>query len=497
MSALGAARAVVVDAAAALRDAPEAAAALRECRDRVDGPLRVALAGTVKAGKSTLLNALVGEEVAATDATECTRVVTWYRHDHAPTVHLTHRGPAGEQRDELPVRRRRGRLEIDLGAVAAADVTHLEVGWPARTLRAATLVDTPGTSSLSPDVSARTAGLLTPPGAPPGVDAVVYLLRQLHASDVAFLRRLQETASDPADEGGAGQGAVGVVGVLSRADEVGAGRLDALVAARDVAARLAAGPELAGLCHTVLPVAGLLALGARTLRQEEYLAFRALAEVGREDLQLALLSVDRFTRADSTLPVNPELRDQLVHRFGVFGVRLAVALVRGGTPDAPSLAAELRRRSGLDELRDALEVQLAQRSDQLKAHSALLATRGVLRANPVPGSADLLRRVDTLLADTHGFTELRLLGRLPALQLDLSVAEVAELTQVLGGHGAGVTERLGTDPDAPLELVRSRAVELAATWRSRAGRPLSDPATSQACRAAARSAEGVLAALRG
>ena len=38
----------------------------------------VAIAGKVKAGKSTLLNALVGEEIAPTDAGECTRVVTWY-----------------------------------------------------------------------------------------------------------------------------------------------------------------------------------------------------------------------------------------------------------------------------------------------------------------------------------------------------------------------------------------------------------------------------------
>ena len=41
--------------------------------------LRVAIAGRVKAGKSTLLNALVGERLAATDAGECTRIVTWYR----------------------------------------------------------------------------------------------------------------------------------------------------------------------------------------------------------------------------------------------------------------------------------------------------------------------------------------------------------------------------------------------------------------------------------
>lgn len=47
---------------------------------RLAEPLRIALAGTLKAGKSTLVNALVGDDIAPTDATEATRIVTWFRH---------------------------------------------------------------------------------------------------------------------------------------------------------------------------------------------------------------------------------------------------------------------------------------------------------------------------------------------------------------------------------------------------------------------------------
>ena len=70
--------------AAAHAATDEAARELREVAGRVNGPIRLAIAGKVKAGKSTLLNAIIGEELAPTDAGECTRIVTWYRDSDRP-----------------------------------------------------------------------------------------------------------------------------------------------------------------------------------------------------------------------------------------------------------------------------------------------------------------------------------------------------------------------------------------------------------------------------
>ena len=77
---------------------------------RLHEPLRVAIAGKVKAGKSTLLNALVGDELAPTDAGECTRIVTWYRHGITYRVTLVPRQGAPRQ---VPFTRDGGAIDVD------------------------------------------------------------------------------------------------------------------------------------------------------------------------------------------------------------------------------------------------------------------------------------------------------------------------------------------------------------------------------------------------
>ena len=88
---------------------PEASAAVDEIAGRLSEPLRVAIAGKVKAGKSTLLNALVGDQLAPTDARECTRVVTWYRDAH--TYRVVAHGRDGSSR-QCPFRRQIGRAHV-------------------------------------------------------------------------------------------------------------------------------------------------------------------------------------------------------------------------------------------------------------------------------------------------------------------------------------------------------------------------------------------------
>ena len=310
---------LVVDVADAYRGTPQAAV-LDDVMARLHEPLRVAIAGKVKAGKSTLLNALVGDELAPTDAGECTRIVTWYRHGITYRVSLVPRQGTPRQ---VPFTRTSGAIDVSLDGLAADDVENLTVEWPAPALTRMTLIDTPGIGSISTDTSARSLAFLTPDDeqTTPS-DAVVYLLRHLHAGDVAFLHAFHE-------EEYAQPSPVNCVAVLSRADEVSVGRLDAMDSAQRIARRYSGDPRLRRLVQRVTPVAGLLAQAGADLRELEFRRLRTLAEAGPAETEALLLSADRFVNGETAIPLAPPERQVLLERFGLFGVRLSVSCCGG------------------------------------------------------------------------------------------------------------------------------------------------------------------------
>jgi hypothetical protein len=471
----------------AYQDSPQAVGWLQHNLQRFDEPLRVAIAGKVKAGKSTLLNALVGEQIAPTDAGECTRIVTWYVDAQYPRVTMFPRTAAPRQ---LTINRAGGGLAFDLQGTPVEQVDKLEVQWPSQSLRTQTLIDTPGIASLSADTSARAGAFLAPEDAPTQADAVVYLMRHLHATDVRFLESFF-------DQGVARATPINTIGVLSRADEIGVGRLDALTSARRIARRYRADDKIRGLCQTVVAVAGLLAQTGRTMRQDEFAALTTLAALPRSDIEAMLLSVDRFSRIELEAPDAPdaETRAQLMERFGLFGVRLATTLIRQGMTDPNTIADELVKRSGLDELRGVLSSQFTERRDLLKARSALLAVDLVLSREPRPSAAPLAAEVERILAGAHEFAELRLLSTLRAGAVKLPKEALQEAERLLGGDGGSAPARLGLEPDAGPQEVWDAALDAAGRWRRRSESPMSSRAVADIARLVVRSCEGILASM--
>lgn len=457
---------------------------LREAEARLDDPLRVAIAGKVKAGKSTLLNALVGDELAPTDAGECTRIVAWYTNGNTyrATLH-----PSGAEPRQTPFSREHGAIEVDLQGLDPVDIDRIVVEWPSASLAEMSLIDTPGLASVSAEISKRTEDFLafdhdrdTP------ADAVLYLMRHFHRSDARFLEAFHaEELAHPSP--------VNAIAILSRADELGSGRPDALESAQRVANRYRGDARIRRLCQTVLPVAGLLAQAGATLREAEYQALAAVAALPADRQSVLLASVDRFMADDADLPLAADERAGLVRRLGLFGVGLAVRLIAAGdAPDADTLAGALVERSGVEELRRVLMTQFAARRELLKARAALVVLQAVLRDDPIDATPDLAFDLERVQAGAHEFTELRLFNAFRSGAVSFRPEEADEVDRLLGANGMAPATRLGLADDAEPDALRAALLDTIARWRQRGESPMTSRDVADGAQILVRSCEGML-----
>jgi hypothetical protein len=411
--------------------------------------------------------------------------VTWYRR-----AEITQVTAVPFEGSPHPIAFSRDRaLDVDLGAESASSLRWLMVDWPSERLRSMTLVDTPGIASLSTDLSQRTTAFLDPTSEDPGtVDAVIYLMRHMHTADVRLLESFH-------DHDLAQPNPVNCIAVLSRADEIGVCRLDAMKSARAIAERYIAQPSIRRLVQGVVPVAGLLAQAAVSLREEEFRALRAMANAGVRSNSPVLGSVQELSADNTEVDdvVNAAVRRALVERFGLFGVRWAMEwLSRSPEATATELAEALAKVSGLTDLRETVVQQISARSGLLKARSAMTALARLAANYPVVGLAEEL---EALAAGAHELAELRMLNALRLGAVPLKDDQLEEAERLFERSGQAPAARIGLAADADPAEVRRKLLASLETWQRRAENPLSKQAVVDACRVVIRSYEGMLADL--
>jgi len=447
-------------------------AALRAALDR---PLRVAVVGRVSAGKSTLVNALIGRRVAPTAAGECTQLVTTYRYGSPDRAVLVPRDSRDRPR-ELALD---GPLP-DALPVDPAGVDRIEVRLQSGLLRELTLVDTPGLGSLArpgdeatrravlgaEDSSLREAGRAS---------AVLFLLRDVEKLDDMELVQAHHTAA-----GLAGAAAASVIGLLSHADLYGAGPWadeDPFVAAAAAAARMAR--DHAALLAGVVPVAGLLAEAARTGGVTEDDARTLAALAGTDPVRLQLLE-----QLGPPEGVDPAAATRLLHRFGPYVLRHGSGPAAGG---AGPLREWLLARSGLVQVRRLVERQFLRNSRPLVVDRALRRLEQLSRTRATGSRAgrdlrDLVEQV-RLSPATHRIAELRALESLSGGGSE--AAQVAVALRAMIEHD-DAWQRLAADrPLPPPEL--HRALDGRRAWAQRMTSTARDPVARDAARVLSRS----------
>jgi 50S ribosome-binding GTPase len=427
---------------------------------RLEEPLRVAIAGQLKAGKSTLVNALLRQSVAPTDVSECTKVVTWFRRGQPERVEV--RLDDGTSMD---VRLEGGRLPdslpVDLDRVQA-----LHVYLDNDALRSITVIDTPGLGSLTEGVSEQTEELLrmdrSSRAAAEAADAVALVLNQaVMQTDVDALR-------DWSAAGGAGlpSSAVNAIGVLTKADRVGSDGDP-----WEKAVRLASvqAERIRDHVATVVPVIGLLAETANTaaLTEIDVAHLQQLAALDAGERRRLLLSGRRFLAADC--PVPAPVRERLLERLDLFGLRRAIELAATRQLGASALTEELARLSGIAGLEQALRANFAaERGDALLARSSLAALHRLSFRRELDGDRSvalaLRRRVEALRLDPamHDLAELDALHAVLSGEVPLPDDLMADAERMACGS-VDPSKRLGAASGDP-QSRRDAALAANARW---------------------------------
>jgi Dynamin family len=463
------------------------AAGFREVLRRLSAPLQVAVAGRIKSGKSTLVNALIGRRVAPTDVGECTRLVTRFQYGTVDRVEVVFQ----DGRKQV--------LPFDAGGVIPSDldvdfdqVSHLEAYLTNAVLRDLTVIDTPGLGSLDEASVRRTEQLLgaarhakeepdgatvagqsdeldqTSRSAVAGAEAVLYVVTQgVRADDQQALAAF--TAATASREAGP----VNAIAVLNKADTIAPESVSGSDGEVWKAATMLAEKQAATLkprVADVIPVIGLLAESAESggFTSADADALRQLSKLASSDpatWETMLMSADIFATWECDVPSGTRVR--LLEKLDLYGVRSAVDALRAD-PDltAGALRRKLLDASGLANVRGRLDAVFRARADGIKAAAALASVTALAHASGDPGERQRVHdAIEVLLAKPEAH-QLRLLEAL-TLVTSGAVAmpeDLAEEVLRVGSH-ADIGEQLGMKGRPQKELA-AFALERAGWWRS-------------------------------
>lgn len=503
---------------------------------RLGEPMRLAVVGQIKRGKSTLVNALLGEEVSATGRAELTFTVSEFRYADTPQIVVHYKdgtesvGFAPEQFHELTTRDSSRADHLRL-------IRKVEYGIPNSLLHSFHLVDTPGLGSVHVTDAANTRDILGIGDIADGseryaleqalaasgrdaaavhhdsaaeldqADAVLYLFsRALHQSDHAALSQFIGTA-------GTSLTPLKAFGVLSRCDQYWPDRTasrdadpldhDPLAVGDQLARRLLDWAPAARTFYTVLPIAGLVAAGATQLGEREFEWLADLVRAGGAATAIRRLrDPARFATKEELpgvrLPVAQ--RRALIVRVGAWGTALACRYLDDGL-DPAQVRQRLLDHSGIPRLRSLVIRHFGNRSTLLKVDGVLQRARAEVfalrlaaqRAGvPVAPEVDhVAARLEMLHDALPGLAELRTLRRHYTGELGLDESEVATLLQVTGEHGPDAASRVGLAADATAAQIAQAARAAIGWWAGQLQDPMRDAAEVAVARQLMRSFERI------
>lgn len=472
-----------------------------ELRGRLNKPLRVAVVGVIKAGKSTLLNALLGERLVVTGNVETTYTPTWFKYSKIPgiTVNLDDGRILEGQIKDISYLTVRGSGNPDLNKVL-----YVEIKSDNPLLKEIELIDTPGLASSHikdsdntlkfiglnkedvDDITMNEASL---------ADAIVYAFsRGMGISDEDILKAFQGPLLANATP-------INAIGVLTKVDDYwSSGYEKPLEGGQRIVDNYKSNVKVKGVLYTILPVIGKLAENRNYLEDRDKEILEALSKIDPLRFRKLLLSEERFCeKIYEDIPVLTADREQVWRKLGQYGVFLAVSLLQKGR-QVNELGESLYESSGIEVLMNLIKQHFGNRAYLIKLRYVisrirtkcymLLNNKGMENKAVYNALECILSGCERLESEEHAFSELRVLQNYYNGSLKLyNSEEIEDLLRITGENGSNCEARLGKAEGTSVKLLAETAQKKAKEWNIRANDGLNLRNYEEMARVLARSCE--------
>lgn len=438
---------------------------------QLSAPMRVAVAGYMKAGKSTLMNAILGKKIVLTGSLITTYTPTWFRYSDEESLEIVFedgRRVGGLRLDDLArwtaIESRGINPEID-------QVSYVILNYPNEMLKQIELIDTPGLFSPEEKDSERTIRLLGLGDISNAnqlgqsqvslADAIVYVFSSnFKVSDMCAVKAFTSTP-------------INAIAAFTKLEQSFWNPLSHQISPLEAIAPIVRRNEetLKDELYCIIPVVAKMVEGFSVINDMEWSQLLSIADVPTDQLVKCLMSPKRFEETPfegTTQAVRLRLYE-LLDRYGIYCVAQGIrgAISRQDMPDY------LYSMSGVDILVNRLRDHFGLRSFIIKTESAFSRIeRQIQKIKYDSACCAAAKKMCVQLEqelengrNLRDYRELTLLRHFYEGKIRFPEGkDNEEFLRLLGEQGNGAARKLGLDSGAAVDEMYRRVITVHEHW---------------------------------
>lgn len=478
---------------------------IENMQKRLDEPLRLAVAGVVKAGKSTLMNAIMKEKILFTGGIETTSNPSWFKYAPSKSITVVFKDETEEDYAFEDLEKWTVKLETDKNP-RAKDVKYVEIKYPNEVLKTMELIDTPGFEAGS-DASEKSmeffgfkkdseknnqeieANKITVEEASEA-DAVIYAFSKgAQSSDRNILEAFQ------GDQVAPNTSPVNAVGVFTKSDILWdmMDNNDPMETANQVTKNLMEEQNMKSLLYTITPVSARIVESVSELKEEEWKILERLSKLDENLLFNILFDKNtfienevsdfendmetKFTKEERENMCSKEERKEVCLICEQYGIYIITKALKEGISKA-EIIEYMYKKSGIKDLSDLIYNHFGNRAFIIKlryvfSHLSVLA-RQIMNSDTTDDKLYdiceyLKEEIDNIQSTEHVFKELKILQNYyNGLLKCNSEHEVIQLMQITGENGRNCEAKLGVPEGSSIKELANLAKERIKYWNEQA-----------------------------